>query len=243
MQNETRYRLGRYILTDCSNVVLMWATNTAFGGQRTGHCLIIDNILVLLPWEQKETGYLRLEFHINQARLSAWKKTRYYCFSSDIRQTGVHQSLARHELEQLSPSGRSRPVSLEGAYAYRLGRYKITTDEDKGIAWRTAGECDRIIGGDCMIESGILFLGPKEHEFEQGQRRLFYNELKLLPEWNATRAWGHQESLLMCENPEREGSAFDIWDGDRLKACMARYIPFLNGPETQAERGARSTVK
>lgn len=233
MENEMRYRLGKYILTEYSNILLMWATNTAFGGQRTGHCFIIDNILVLMPWERKEVGYLRLEFHINQIRLPTWNKTRYYCFSSDIRQVGMPRSLAKDELEQFSLDSNPQPVSLEGACSYRLGRYKIIVDGKRVVAWQTIRESGKVIGGKCMIESGILFLCPKEEEFDEGQSRVFYSELKLLPAWDITRAWGHQESLLTCEDPKLEDSVVDIWDGDRMKAYLVNHIPFLSRPRTQ----------
>lgn len=125
MENEIQYRLGKFILTEYSRDVLMWATNAAFGGQRSGQCFIVDNILVFLPWDCKAVGYLRLEFHIT---------------CQAIRDLG------------------------------------------------------RRIGGTCIIESGILFLCPKEDKFAEGQSRAFYTELELLPSWDATRMWGHQES-------------------------------------------------
>lgn len=233
MENELRYRLGKYILTEYRNSLLMWATNTAFGGQRTGRCFIIDNILVLMPWERKEVGYLRLEFHINQTRLSTWNKTRYYCFSSDIRQVGMPQSLAKDELEILSLGNSPRRVNFDGSCSFRLGRHKIIADENRAIAWQTIGDLGRITGGKCLIDSGILFLCPKDEEFDEGQSRIFYSELKLLPEWNTTRAWGHQESLLISEGPELEGSALDLWNRDRMKAYMVNHLPFLSRHRTQ----------
>lgn len=234
MEHQMRYRLGRYILTEYSNVLLMWATNTAFGGQRTGRCFIIGNILVFMPWERKEVGYLRLEFHINQTKLPSWNKTRYYCFSSDIRQVGMPQSLAKDELEQLSRINNPRPVNLEGSCSYRLGRYKIIADRSRAtITWQTIRELGRVIGGKCMIESGILFLCPKDEEFDEGQSRLFYSELKILPEWNTTCAWGHQESLLKCEVPELNGSTLDNWSINRMKAHIVNQISFLSRAKTQ----------
>ncbi len=233
MQYEKRYSLGRYILTEYSNVSLMWAANTAFGGQRTGPCLLIENILVFMPWERKEAGYLRLEFHVNQTRLPAWNKTRFYCFSADIHQVGMRRSLAKDQLEHLSLGTRLRPAHLEGSCSYRLGRYKIIADANRSIAWQTIGESGRGIGGACLIESGILFFCPKDDEFDDRPSRVFYSELKSLPEWNTTRAWGHQESLLMCEAREIAGSTWDIWQRNRLKGYMVSHIPFLSRQRTQ----------
>lgn len=233
MENELKYRLGKFILTEYSSDLLMWVTNTAFGGQRSGQCLIIGNILVFLPWDRRAVGYLRLEFYINQTRLPTWNKTRNYCFALDLRQVGVAQGLAKDELEQLSHSSSHQSVNIEGSNLYRLGRYKIIVDVNSAITWKTISELGRTIGGTCIIESGILFLCPKEDEFDEGQSRLFYSELKLLPLWNTTRAWGHQESLLICEDPKLKDSTKDIWNRERMKAYIADHIPFLSKPRTQ----------
>lgn len=233
MENKMKYRLGKYILTEYSSDLLIWATNTAFGGQRSGQCFIVGNILIFLPWERKEVGYLRLEFHINQMKLPTWSKTRYYCFASDIRQVCMPQGLTKDEFEQLSHNSSPQTDNIEESRSYRLGKYKIIVDANRALAWQTIRELGRIIGGKCMIESGILFICPKEDEFNEGQSRLFYSELKLMPEWNTTRAWGHQESLLICEDPNLKSSTSDLWNRDRVKAYMVDHIPFLSKPKTQ----------
>lgn len=233
MIDEIRYRLGNYILTEYSNVLLMWAINSAFGGQRTGHCIIIDNILVLMPWERKEVGYLRFEFHSNKTKLPPWNKTNFYCCSSDIQQVGIPQILAKTALNHLSLNSSPQPTQFTRPCSFRLGRNKIITDGKGAMVWRAIGESGRSIGGKCTIESGILFLCPKEYEDDEEKSRLFYSELKTLPEWNTTCAWGHQESLLICKDIELKDSTFAVSNRDRMKSYFENHIGHYYKPKTQ----------
>jgi len=228
MENERRYKLGKYILTEYDDMLLVWATNTAFGGQRTGHCLVIGNILVILPWERKEIGYLRLEFHITHTKLPIWEKTKYYCYSSDIRQIEKPRGLEKSNLKHLSVNSGHPPVHLEGPCSYRLGRHKIIVNGNKVITWQIIGESGGINCGECCIESGILFLCPKTEELAAIPSRSFTADAKALPVWNATCAWGHQESLLTCESPKPKGSTLNIWYREHSRSSVIRSFPLLS---------------
>jgi hypothetical protein len=198
--NEIKYRLGESILIEHSGVLLTRVTHIPVGAQRSGKCSIIGNILVILPWDCEEPGYLTMEFHENLIKLPIWNKTPYYCFASSIQQVGINQCLTSGVIEQLSinkinlePYKRTKPST------FRLGRYKIIVDENGLIFWQAVRDLNRTIRGICVIESGILFLGSKELELDEEQSRSFYADLKLLPLWTKTFAWGHHESLFICE--------------------------------------------
>ena len=236
--NEIKYRLGEFIILEHSGVLLTWVTHIALGAQRSGRCFIIGNILVIGPLEGEEAGYLKLEFHEHLIKLPAWNKTRYYCFASSLRKVGTEQSLTRYLTEQLSIGKIGmEAVNITVPSTSRLGRYKITVGENSIISWQTIGELNRTIGGTCFTESGILFIGSKEDELDEGRsRKIFFNGLKLLPQWDKTFAWGHYGSLRICKEPKPRKSYAAIWKPECVKTCITNNMPFFQSQELRKER-------
>lgn len=232
MTNAKKYRLGEFILTEHGGVFLTWSAHMVFGCQRSGKCLILGNILIVFPWESEDPGYLKLEFHMQQRRLPVWNSTQYYCFAPNLRHAGIGKSLTKHAVEQISIDKiKNETVKVTGPSAFRLGRRKISVDEKGVISWQAISELNKIIGGTCSIDSGILFLGPKEIEsLDEGQSRLFYTSLRLLPPWDKTFAWGHQDSLLICKEVKPRDSVTNILSSERTKAYLTDNLPFLSTP-------------
>jgi len=224
-ERNYNYRLGEFILTEREGGFLTWMTHMAFGCQRSGKCLILGNVLILFPWDGKEPGYLKLEFHMKQMSLPVWNSTKYYCFASNLRQVGVENSVTQHMGQISFNKIESATVKITGPSMFRLGRRKISVNENSVISWQAISESNKIIGGICTIESGILCLGCKEHELlDEGQSRLFYTSLKVLPPWDKSSLWGHQESLLICKDSKPRNSSSNIWN------CLTDYFPFLSTP-------------
>ncbi len=242
--NEIKYRLGEFIIIEHSGVLLTWVTHIALGAQRSGRCFIIGNILVIGPLDGEEAGHLKLEFHEHLMKLPPWNKTRYYCFASSLRKVGTEQSLTSHLIEQLSIDKIGMgAVNITVPSTFRLGRYKITVGENSIISWQTIGELNRTIGGNCFAESGILFIGPKEDELDEGQsRKIFFNGLKLLPQWDKTFAWGHYGSLRICKEPKPRKSYADFWKPECVKTCITNNMPFFQSQELRKERSSELKV-
>ena len=219
-------------------------THIALGAQRSGRCFIVGNILVIGPWDSEKAGHLKLEFHEHLMKLPAWDKTRYYCFASSLRKVGTEQSLTSYLIEQLSIDKIGMgAVNIAVPSTFRLGRYKITVGENSIISWQTIGELNRTIGGRCFTESGILFIGPKENELDEGQsRKIFFNELKLLPQWDKTFAWGHYGSLRICKESKPRKSYKSIWKPEYVKTCITNNMPFLQSQEFRKERSSELKV-
>ncbi len=242
--NQIKYRLGEFIIIEHSGVLLTCVTHIALGAQRSGRCFNVGNILVIGPWDREEAGHLKLEFHEHLIKLPAWNKTRYYCFASSLRKVGTEQSLASYLTEQLSIDKIGmESVNITVPSTFRLGRYKITVGENSIISWQTIGELNRTIGGRCFTESGILFIGPKEDELDEGQsRKIFFNELKLLPQWDKTFAWGHYGSLRICKESKPRKSYKSIWKPEYVKTCITNNMPFLQSQEFRKERSSELKV-
>jgi hypothetical protein len=244
LKNEIKYRLGDFIIIEHRGVLLTWVTHIALGAQRSGRCFIVGNILVIGHLDREEAGHLKLEFHEHLMKLPAWNKTRYYCFASSLRKVGSKQSLASYlEAPSLIDKIGMESVNITLPGTFRLDRYKITVGENSIVSWQTIGDLNRTIGGTCFIESGILFIGPKENELDEGQsRKMFFNELKLLPQWDKTFAWGHYGSLRICKESKPRKSYKAIWKPEHVKTYITTNMPFLQGQERRKEKRSESKV-
>jgi len=237
--NEIKYRLGEFIIIEHSGVLLTWVTHIALGAQRSGRCFIVGNILLMGSLDREEAGFLKLEFREHLMKLPPWDKTRYYCFASSLRKVGTEQSLTSYLREQL-PIDKTgiESVNITAGGTFRLDRYKITVSENRIISWETLGGSNRTISGECFTESGILFIGPKENELGEGKsRKIFLNELKKLPQWDITFAWGHYGSLRSCEESRTRKSYKAIWKPEYIKTYITDNMPLLHRQEFRKERG------
>ena len=109
---------------------------------------------------------------------------------------------------------RSQPVSEEAPGTFRLGRYKISTGSNRQISWQTLEGKNRVVGGQCIVHSGILFLGPKEFDTGGQSGREFLSELKEMASWKRTWLWSHGPALRPCESPPQTGKRKDIGQRD-----------------------------
>jgi len=244
LMNEIKYRLDEFIIIEHRGVLLTWVTHIALGAQRSGRCFIVGNILVIGTLDREEAGHLKLEFHEHLMKLPAWNKTRYYCFASSLRKVGTEQSLTTYLIEQLSIDKIGMgAVNITVPGTFRLGRYKITVDENSIVSWQTIGDLNRTIGGTCFTESGILFIGPKENELDEGQsKKIFFNELKLLPQWDKTFAWGHYGSLRICKESKSRKPYNAIWKPESVKTYITTNMPFLQSQKLRKEKSSEPKV-
>jgi len=244
LMNEIKYRLGEFIIVEHSGVLLTWVTHIALGAQRSGRCFIVGNILLIGSLDREEAGFLKLEFNEHLMKLPTWDKTRYYCFASSLRKVGTEESLESYLTEQLFIDKMGmESVNITAPGTFRLDRYKINVGENSIISWQTIGELNRTIGGRCFTESGILFIGPKENELDEAQsRKIFLNELKLLPKWDKTFAWGNYGSLRICEESKPRKSYKAIWKPEYMKTYVTNNRPFLHRQESRKERNSALKV-
>lgn len=238
MTIESRYRLGEYVIIEHGGILLTWASHIALGAQLNGRCFILGNILVIGPKESEEAGFLKLEFFEQLMELPPWIKTTYYCFASSILKVGTGQSIMSDLMEHpyLTPKIEKEHINTNVPGAFRLERYKITLDENSIISWQSIGETNRTIRGNCVIESGILFICPKETESDDGQsHRDFFAGQRLLRQWDKTFAWGHYGSLMKCREPELRRPHTSIWMPENVKASLTNKRPFPQNQQFPSE--------
>ena len=207
--DKTIYQLGEYRITEHESGILWWETHHGLGEQRRGKCFIHDDILILGVSRHEDIGFLKLEFLDKLHKLPAWNKTRYYCFASELLDVASGLTLNDDLLDRIfSPARmnapRAKPVTANGPGTFRLEKYQITVAADGQISWQADGGMNRQVGGQCIMKSGVLFIGSQEHDKGDQSKREFLAKLQELPKWDRTRIWGRTLALRVCE-PASEG--------------------------------------
>jgi hypothetical protein len=201
MNFKRAYRLGEYRIIEYENGLLRWETHSNFGVQRSGECFILGNVLIIGNWSHEEIGYLKLEFFEQLQKLPVWTKTRYYCYAFELLDVVTMQSLTNGYLEQslrsINNTALKSRISI-GPGTFRLGRYLITVTDNGAVSWQKHEGLNRVVGGPCIIESDMLFIGTQEYDEGNQSKREFLNKLNRLPRWDKTIAWCRGMVLRNC---------------------------------------------
>jgi len=237
---KNKFRLEKFIITEYDKFFITWEAHIAIGAQRSGNCFIIGDILVIGPWNHEDAGYLMLEYHEQLMKLPAWNKTRYYCFSSSLRNVKTGQKLLNcFNLQQVKESKTSiGPLKIPEPGIFRLGQYKIVVEENNNVSWHAYGGLNKTIGGRCFIESGILFTWSKEYDrYESQSKKEWLGRLRLMPQWDKTFAWGHGKVLQSChQEKELKKSRLFIRNSENMKIGITKNIPFSKSQKYKKER-------
>jgi hypothetical protein len=219
MINETIYRLGEHRIIEYENDLLRWEKLFNFCVQRIGKCFVLNDILIIGKWSHEEPGYLQLEFSEQLQKLPVWGKTRYYCFASELLNISNGQSLSKDFLERyltLTSSTGSKSLMNICPGMFRLGRYQIAVTDQGEVLWQTHEGLHRVVGGRCVIESDVLFIGPQEYDEENQSKREFLHKLNQLPKWDKSVAWSRNLVLRSCQNQKSEDAGSTIHHQDTM---------------------------
>jgi hypothetical protein len=145
--------------------------------------------------------------------LPTWNRTIYYCFISELLNVSSGQSITKDFLENykaLTGNTIPKPITNISPGIFRLGRYQITIYDNGEVSWQTHESLNRVIGGQCVIESDVLFIDPQKYESRNQNKREFLNKLNQLPKWDKSMAWCRNYVLRPCnvEAPKTENHNF-----------------------------------
>ena len=226
MIEKNIYRLGEYQITEYEGGALWWSTHHGFAEQRSGRCFIHEDILMFGQFTNKEDGFLKREFLNRLKYLPIWNKTKFYCFLSDLLDVSSGRNLGQAWGSQIPPMlsekrSRDQESQDEGPGTFRLAKYRITVSGSNQISWQSLEGIDRIVGGQCIIHSDILFIGPKDHEAGTQFSGEFYKGLNEIAPWKRTKFWGSSLALRPCESPPQTGRPYNI--GEKARCHDTKY--------------------
>jgi len=182
-------------------------------------CFIHKDILIIGPCSREEIGYLKGEFLDRLEKLPLWNKTKYYCFASELLDVASGRSLDQDFLNRMSfsasiGSNRAGPILDRDPGTFRLEKYQITVATDGQVTWQWYGGMNKMLVGQCRIQSGVLFIGPEEQEKEEDIKGEFFKKLDTLPQWDRTRIWSRCLALRPCQVSQQEGRPPATSDND-----------------------------
>ena len=66
-------------------------------------------------------------------------------------------------LSEINKTDQKSIIGLKSG-KFRLGQYQIIVTDNDEIEWQAHEGTDKIIGGRCIIESDVLFIGAREYD-------------------------------------------------------------------------------
>jgi hypothetical protein len=211
------YKLNEYRIIEDETGQLRWETYHAFGVQWWGMRFIFEDILIIGPCSHEEVGYLKGDFLDRLKELPFWNKTKFYCFASELLDVSSGQSLDQvwTDHKPLTQGLGRTPAQAprdEPPGTFRLGKYRITVTLNGQVSWKTSERMNRVVGGQCTIQSGVLLIGSKEYEKGGQKRGEFLKELNEMNPWQRTVIWSHSFALRPCESATQTGQLNVIGD-------------------------------
>ena len=230
MIHSKLYRIDKYRISEFADGRLWWDAHSGLGKQIGGPCFVYGNMLIFGTRCSEEDGFLKLEFFNQLKRLPFWHKTRYYCFISALMDVSSGTNISEQKLQQLiALSGRTKIDSenmvSESPETFRLWQYQISIAPDGDITWKTCGGMGQIFGGPAIIESDVLFLGPKKFDApRQNDKRDFLHSLRTLPKWDQTNLWCRSLALKSILPVERKNPIFSLPKKEKFQQ-QTRIVP------------------
>jgi Dihaem cytochrome c len=223
---KNRYRLREYQICEYEDGSLWWNAHHGFAERQSGKCFIYEDILMFGEFIDKEDGFLKKEFLQGLKKLPVWNKTKFYCFLSDLLDVSSGRNAGEAWGSQVpailnEKQSRAQDIKDESPRrTFRLDKYRITVSGTNQISWQSLEGIDRVVGGQCIIQSDILFIGPKNHEAGTLTSHEFYNGLNELAPWKITKFWGSSLALRPCESPQT-GRPYNI--GEKARGQDTKY--------------------
>lgn len=233
MTDERAYRLGEYRITVHDDILVRWERHVPLGISRTGKCFLYGDVLIIGKKSCDENGFLIGEFDAKLRQLPPWTRTRYYCHGADLIDTVTGRNLTDEGLEQFSSFADKDRVVLQTTAiqqgSRRLGNYRILMLEDGRLSWQSSGAMDRIISGQCRVESGVLVIDFPDHDEAGKGKQEFLDSLSGLETWDKTRFWCRGPVLRSCAKGKQEEDSGII---SRLRDTWQEHT-IGNGPSPQ----------
>ena len=76
---DVAFRLQQYEIIKKTNGQIVWKTDTGSNTVSGGNCIILEDILFLVLWQNEQTNLIKQQFLANLKQLPEWNQTKYYC--------------------------------------------------------------------------------------------------------------------------------------------------------------------
>ncbi len=222
------YKLGEYKIIETITGDLRWEGHAGLGMRREGSCYQKGAILFIGPPESERSGLLKGEFAEQLQSFPDWRKTAYYSKDIEVYRCDTLKKPSQKEMRlwTIDPTVHGGGgIETDGGTSYRLSRYEIFKKDDGHIMWKTYAGPKGVSIGACIILEDILFIGPRQYEEADAQKRSFLAHLAELPAWPFTTYFCPFFSLVRCHTGAlpNEKPEFGISERKNLKSPMVVF--------------------
>ncbi|MBU1712792.1 MAG: hypothetical protein KKD47_06765 [Proteobacteria bacterium] len=126
------FRLQQYEIIKKTTGQFVWKINTGPNTVSSGNCIILEDILFIVPGQNEQTNLIKQQFLANLKQLSEWNQTKYYCHRLSLHdcKTG---NIIQKEGERL-PGDRREMEKFDIGNGYKnTAEFKIPDGKQRGI--------------------------------------------------------------------------------------------------------------
>ena len=247
------FKLGGYKIIETDVGDLRWEAHFGVGEIKEGRCFKKGSILFIGPPEERSDGFLKFEFMARTKGFPGWLKTKYYCRGFEVYHCKTGRKVVKEKMQLWKyDSGidgidrrnsertgmASNAISTKGTStdAFRLQRYEITKKPKDQIVWKTHAGPHTLSVGTCIILEDIIFMGSRQIEQNNLNKRQFLANLEKLPQWHQTRYFSPKLSLHECKT-EIE------MQGERKRWSSRKRVTEKNTGRKRYKNGTSSRLK
>jgi len=132
---ETRdfaFRLQRYEIIKKTNGQIVWKTDTGPNTVSSGNCIILEDILFIVPGQNEPTNLIKQQFLANLKQLPEWNQTKYFCHRLSLHDCKTGNSVP--EEGKRLPGERMETEKFDISNGYKnTAEFKIPDGTQRGI--------------------------------------------------------------------------------------------------------------
>ena len=226
------FKLGGYKIIETDVGDLRWEAHFGVGEIKEGRCFKKSSILFIGPPERRSDGFLKFEFMARTKSFPDWLKTKYYCRGFEVYHCKTGRKVTKEEMQLWKhDSGidgidrrnsekaetASNAISTKGTStdAFRLQRYEIAKKPKDRIIWKTHAGPHTLSVGTCIILEDIVFMGSRQIEQNNLNKRQFLANLEKLPQWHQKTYFCPKLSLHECKTEIETQSERKRWSSGK----------------------------
>ena len=129
---DVAFRLQRYEIIKKTNGQIVWKTDTGPNTVSGGNCIILEDILFIVPGQNEQTNLIKQQFLANLKQLSEWNQTKYYCHRLSLHDCKTGNSI--QEEGKRWPGERRATEKHDVRNGYKnTAEFKISDGTQRGI--------------------------------------------------------------------------------------------------------------
>ena len=129
---DVAFRLQQYEIIKKTSGQIVWKTDTGQNTVSGGNCIILEDILFIVPWQNEQTDLIKQQFLANLKQLPEWNQTKYFCHRLSLHDCKTGKSA--HEQGKRLPGEKRETEKFDISNGYKnTAEFKIPDGTQRGI--------------------------------------------------------------------------------------------------------------